>query len=166
MVDRGKERKPFKKKFLSELAGLRFPVARIHRYLKAGPYSPRISIGAAVYIAAVLEYLCAEIFELSASVARSFKRMRITPRHIFLAVHHDQELSAIFRDAMAIMNSFVKDMFVRLADEASRLAMLSKRSTLSCRDVEAAVRLVCSGELKLHAASEGTNAFARYTAKN
>ncbi|XP_071518390.1 late histone H2B.L4-like [Panulirus ornatus] len=68
--------------------------------------------------------------------------------------------------AMAIMNSFVKDMFVRLADEASRLAMLSKRSTLSCRDVEAAVRLVCSGELKLHAASEGTKAFARYTAKN
>ncbi|XP_071518391.1 histone H2A-like [Panulirus ornatus] len=97
MVDRGKEPKPFKKKFLSELAGLRFPVARIHRYLRDGPYSPNSCIGAAVYIAAVLEYLCAEIFELSVSVARSFNRMRITPRHTFLAVH-DQELSAIFRD--------------------------------------------------------------------
>lgn len=66
--------------------------------------------------------------------------------------------------AMAIMNSFVKDMFMRLADEASRLAMLNKRSTLSCRDVEAAVRLLCTGELKLHAATEGTKAFARYAA--
>ena len=49
----------------SRRAGLHFPVGRIHRYLRKGPYASRIGSFAPVYLAAVLEYLCAEIIELA-----------------------------------------------------------------------------------------------------
>merc|ERR1711924_230502 len=46
-------------------AGLQFPVGRIHRHLKLGNYGQRVGAGAPVYLAAVLEYLAAEILELA-----------------------------------------------------------------------------------------------------
>lgn len=42
-------------------AGLQFPVGRIGRYLKKGRYAQRVGTGAPVYLAAVLEYLAAEV---------------------------------------------------------------------------------------------------------
>lgn len=77
----------------SERAGLAFPVGRISRYLKQGRYAKRIGAGAAVYLAAVLEYLCAEVLELAGDAAKDHTKTRITPRHIQLAVRNDEELN-------------------------------------------------------------------------
>ena len=69
----------------------------------------------------------------------------------------------ITRKAVNIMDSFVNDLFERIAIEAGRLSKYVKRSTLSSRDMEASVRLVIPGELAKHALSEGTKAVAKYT---
>ena len=66
----------------SSKAGLQFPVGRIGRYLKKGKYATRVGAGAPVYLASVLEYLCAEILELAGNAARDNKKTRIVPRHI------------------------------------------------------------------------------------
>jgi|EP00979_Chaetoceros_neogracilis_P001520 histone H2A len=79
----------------SAKAGLQFPVGRIGRFLKAGKYSTRVGGGAPVYLAAVLEYLCAEILELAGNAARDNKKSRIVPRHITLAVKNDEELNKL-----------------------------------------------------------------------
>jgi len=79
----------------SARAGLQFPVGRISRLLRRGRYSSRVGGGAPVYLAAVLEYLCAEILELAGNAARDNKRTRITPRHIQLAVRNDEELNKL-----------------------------------------------------------------------
>ncbi|CAJ0963480.1 unnamed protein product [Ranitomeya imitator] len=80
----------------SAKAGLQFPVGRIHRFLRKGKYATRIGSGASIYLAAILEYLCAEILELSGSAAKENKKSRILPRHIQLAVRNDEELSKLF----------------------------------------------------------------------
>jgi len=79
----------------SQRAGLAFPVGRISRFLRRGRYSQRIGAGAPVYLAAVLEYLTAEILELSGNAARDNKRLRITPRHLQLAIRNDEELNKL-----------------------------------------------------------------------
>ncbi|XP_052520888.1 histone H2A-beta, sperm-like isoform X2 [Tympanuchus pallidicinctus] len=84
------------KKTKSAMAGLQFPVGRVYGLLKRGRYSDRISPGSAVYMAAVLEYLTAEILELAGNAARENKKARILPRHIQLAVRNDDELSKLF----------------------------------------------------------------------
>ncbi|XP_022972735.1 histone H2A-beta, sperm-like [Cucurbita maxima] len=79
-------------------AGLQFPVSRIGRYLKQGLYSERIGTGAPIYLAAVLEYLVAEVLEVAGNAAMDNKRNRITPRHIVLAVRNDEELAKLFSE--------------------------------------------------------------------
>ena len=79
----------------SAKAGLQFPVGRIGRYLRTGKYATRMGAGAPVYLAAVLEYLCAEILELAGNAARDNKKSRIVPRHITLAVKNDEELNKL-----------------------------------------------------------------------
>ncbi|XP_048477233.1 late histone H2B.L4-like, partial [Rhincodon typus] len=75
-------------------------------------------------------------------------------------VHPDTGISS---KAMSIMNSFVNDIFERIAGEASRLAHYNKRSTISSREIQTAVRLLLPGELAKHAVSEGTKAVTKYT---
>ncbi|XP_060712971.1 histone H2B type 1-O-like [Hemiscyllium ocellatum] len=65
--------------------------------------------------------------------------------------------------AMSIMNSFVSDMFERIAGEASRQAHYNKRSTISSREIQTAVRLLLPRELAKHAVSEDTKAVTKYT---
>jgi len=79
----------------SAKAGLQFPVGPIGRYLRNGKYATRLGGGAPVYMAAVLEYLCAEILELAGNAARDNKKSRIIPRHITLAVKNDEELNKL-----------------------------------------------------------------------
>ncbi|CAD6224341.1 unnamed protein product [Miscanthus lutarioriparius] len=76
-------------------AGLQFPVGRIGRYLKKGRYAQRVGTGAPVYLAAVLEYLAAEVLELAGNVARDNKKTRIIPRHVLLAIRNDEELGKL-----------------------------------------------------------------------
>uniref|UniRef100_A0A914PCG3 Histone H2B n=1 Tax=Panagrolaimus davidi TaxID=227884 RepID=A0A914PCG3_9BILA len=66
---------------------------------------------------------------------------------------------------MSILNSFVNDLFERFAAEASRLTKYNKRSTISSREIQTAVRLILPGELSKHAVSEGTKAVTKYTAQ-
>jgi len=79
----------------SQRAGLQFPVGRVARFLRKGRYAGRIGGGAPVYLAAVLEYLSAEILELAGNAARDNKRTRITPRHLQLAIRNDEELNKL-----------------------------------------------------------------------
>ena len=80
----------------SAKAGLQFPVGRMARFLKKGKYATRVGAGAPVYLAAILEYLTAEILELAGNAARDNKKSRIVPRHIQLAVRNDEELNKLF----------------------------------------------------------------------
>ncbi|GJQ66934.1 hypothetical protein Trydic_g7950 [Trypoxylus dichotomus] len=75
-------------------------------------------------------------------------------------VHPDVGISS---KAMLIMNSFVNDIFERLATEASRLALYHKRSTITSKEIQTAIRLILPGELAKHAVSEGTKAVTKYT---
>ncbi|XP_065562471.1 histone H2B-like [Artemia franciscana] len=75
-------------------------------------------------------------------------------------VHPDTGVS---RKAISIMNSFVNDIFERIAAEASRLNHYNKRSTITSREVQTAVRLLLPGELAKHAVSKGTKAVTKYT---
>eukprot|EP00301_Raphidiophrys_heterophryoidea_P018927 c3919_g1_i1.p1 GENE.c3919_g1_i1~~c3919_g1_i1.p1 ORF type:complete len:245 (+),score=55.25 c3919_g1_i1:67-801(+) len=82
----------------SRRAGLVFPVGRLKTMMKAFAKT-RIGSGAPVYLAAVLEYISAEVLELSGNAARDNKKRRISARHIFLAVSNDEELMRLFRHA-------------------------------------------------------------------
>ncbi|XP_014258878.1 histone H2B-like [Cimex lectularius] len=75
-------------------------------------------------------------------------------------VHPDTGVSS---KAMSIMNSFVNDIFERIAGEASRLSQYNKRKTITSREIQTAVRLLLPGELAKHAVSEGTKAVTKYT---
>jgi histone H2B len=75
-------------------------------------------------------------------------------------VHPDTGISS---KAISIMNSFVNDIFERIAAEASRLADYNNRSTITNREIQTAVRFLLPGELAKHAVSEGTNAVTKYT---
>jgi len=96
MSGKGKGAKKMKKsKTRSVRAGLQFPVGRIHRLLRKGQWTGRVGAGAPVYLAAVLEYLSAEVLELAGNAARDNKKTRIIPRHLQLAVRNDEELNKL-----------------------------------------------------------------------
>lgn len=75
-------------------------------------------------------------------------------------VHPDTGIS---NKAMLILNSFVNDIFERIAGEASKLATYNKKSTISSREIQTAVRLILPGELSKHAISEGTKGVTKYS---
>ena len=84
----------------SSKAGLIFPVGRIGSLLRGGRYAKRVGASSAVYMAAVLEYLTAELLELSAKVVsqQKNKSKRITPRAVTVAVRHDDDLGTLLKD--------------------------------------------------------------------
>ncbi|CBY12299.1 unnamed protein product [Oikopleura dioica] len=89
------QRRRRRQKSRSVRAGLQFPVGRVHRMLRKGNYAERVGAGAPVYLAAVLEYLSAEVLELAGNAARDNKKTRIIPRHLQLAIRNDEELNKL-----------------------------------------------------------------------
>mmetsp|Transcript_12630 Transcript_12630/g.27296 ORF Transcript_12630/g.27296 Transcript_12630/m.27296 type:complete len:122 (-) Transcript_12630:408-773(-) len=75
-------------------------------------------------------------------------------------VHPDTGISS---KAMSILNSFINDIFDKIATEAARLARYNKKPTVTSREIQTAVRLVLPGELAKHAVSEGTKAVTKFT---
>ena len=75
-------------------------------------------------------------------------------------VHPDTGIS---KKGMSIMNSFINDIFERIAGEAGKVARYSKKATLSSREIQTSVRLMLPGELAKHAVSEGTKAVTKFT---
>jgi histone H2B len=75
-------------------------------------------------------------------------------------VHPDTGVSS---KAMSIMNSFINDIFDKIASESARLARYNKKPTVTSREIQTAVRLVLPGELAKHAVSEGTKAVTKFT---
>uniref|UniRef100_A0A4W5R6L3 Core histone macro-H2A n=1 Tax=Hucho hucho TaxID=62062 RepID=A0A4W5R6L3_9TELE len=96
MSSRGGKKKTTKTS-RSTKAGVIFPVGRMLRYIKKGLPKYRVGVGAPVYMAAVLEYLTAEILELAGNAARDNKKGRVTPRHILLAIANDEELNQLLK---------------------------------------------------------------------
>ncbi|EAT45040.1 AAEL015682-PA [Aedes aegypti] len=103
------------------------------------------------------------------SIVKGDKKQRKQRRKESYAIYIYKVLKQVHPDtgvsskAMSIMNSFVNDIFERIASEASRLAQYNKRSTITSREIQTAVRLLLPGELAKHAVSEGTKAVTKYT---
>uniref|UniRef100_A0A8D8AVW3 Histone H2B n=1 Tax=Culex pipiens TaxID=7175 RepID=A0A8D8AVW3_CULPI len=95
--------------------------------------------------------------------ARKVRRSENYHRYILLVLKQVHPDTRISKKSMSIMNSFVNDIFERIAGEASRLAQYNKRATISSREIQTAVRLLLPGELAKHAVSEGTKAVTKYT---
>lgn len=93
----------------SARAGIVFPVGRVHRFLRQGNYAQRIGSGAPIYLAAVLEYLTAEILELAGNAARDHRKTRIIPRHLQLAVRKDEELNQLLGHVIIAQGGVIPD---------------------------------------------------------
>ncbi|GMH09862.1 hypothetical protein Nepgr_011703 [Nepenthes gracilis] len=91
---------------------------------------------------------------------KSVETYKIYIFKVLKQVHPDIGISS---KAMGIMNSFINDIFEKLAHEASRLARYNKKPTITSREIQTAVRLVLPGELAKHAVSEGTKAVTKFT---
>ena len=93
-------------------------------------------------------------------VKKSIETYKIYLFKVLKQVHPDIGISS---KAMGIMNSFINDIFEKLAQESSRLARYNKKPTITSREIQTAVRLVLPGELAKHAVSEGTKAVTKFT---
>ncbi len=94
---------------------------------------------------------------------KSKKRTETFSSYVYKVLKQVHPDTGISKKSMSIMNSFIMDVFERLATEAGKLGKYNSKSTLSSREVQTAVRLVLPGELAKHAVSEGTKAVTKYT---
>ena len=94
---------------------------------------------------------------------RNKKRVESYSTYIYKVLKQVHPDTGISKRGMSIMNSFINDIFERLAVEAGKLARYNKKKTLSSREVQTAVRLALPGELAKHAVSEGTKAVTKFS---
>ncbi|KAJ2554225.1 histone H2B [Coemansia sp. RSA 1933] len=106
----------------------------------------------------------APVKQIGDKKARKTVRKETYSTYIYKVLKQVHPDTGISNKAMSIMNSFVNDIFERIASEASKLAAYNKRSTISSREIQTAVRLLLPGELSRHAVSEGTKATTKYVA--
>ncbi|KAI2645617.1 Histone H2B [Labeo rohita] len=118
-----------KTKTRSSRAGLQFPVGRVHRLLRKGNYGERVGAGAPVYLAAVLEYLTAEILELAGNAARDNKKTRIIPRHLQLAVRNDEELNKLLGGVTIAQGGVLPNIQAKLFQTMARTKQTARKST-------------------------------------
>ena len=93
-------------------------------------------------------------------VNKSLEMYKIYIFKVLKQVHPNMGISS---KAMSIMNSFMNDLFEKLAAEAAKLARYNKKSTITSRDIQTSVCLILPGELAKHAVSEGTKAVTKFT---
>ena len=100
----------------------------------------------------------------SSGASKKKKRVESYQSYIYKVLKQVHPDTGISKKSMSIMNSFITDVFERIAGEASKLGKYTGKKTLSSREVQTAVRLVLPGELAKHAVSEGTKAVTKYSA--
>jgi histone H2B len=91
------------------------------------------------------------------------KRAETYSVYIYRVLKQVHPETGISKRSMSIMNSFINDLFEKISGEAAKLVRFNKKSTLSSREIQTAVRLLLPGELAKHAVSEGTKAVTKYT---
>ncbi|XP_011302741.1 late histone H2B.L4-like [Fopius arisanus] len=94
---------------------------------------------------------------------RKRKRKETYSTYIYKVLRQVQPDIGVSTKAMSIMNSFVNDIFERIASEAARLVKYNKRRTIGSSEIQTAVRLLLPGELSKHAISEATKAVSKYS---
>ena len=99
----------------------------------------------------------------AAPARRNRRRQESFSIYIFRVLRQVHEKTGISKRSMSIMNSFINDIFEKIASESARLVRYSKRHTLSSREVQTAVRLLLPGELAKHAVVEGTKAVTKFS---
>jgi len=99
----------------------------------------------------------------AAAPKRRTRRTETFSVYIYRVLKQVHPETGISKRSMSIMNSFIHDIFEKIANESSRLVRYNRKHTLSSREVQTAVRLLLPGELAKHAVSEGTKAVTKYS---
>ena len=126
----------------SSRAGLQLPVGRIHRCIRKGNYAERAGAGAPVYLAAVWEYLTAEILELAGNAARDNNKREIFPRHLQLAIRNDEELNKLLQRVTIAQSGVCCPTSKKFCCPRSNLLLKAMPSKWACCD--AAIVAACN----------------------
>ena len=102
----------------------------------------------------------------SASKSKNKKRTESYSSYIYKVLKQVHPDTGISKKGMSIMNSFINDIFERIATEAGKLSTINKKATMSSREIQTAVRLMLPGELAKHAVSEGTKAVTKFSSSS
>ena len=102
----------------------------------------------------------------AAGAKNNTRRVESYASYIYKVLKQVHPDTGISKKGMSIMNSFINDIFERIAGEAGKLAKYNKKATLSSREIQTSVRLMLPGELAKHAVSEGAKAVTKFSSQN
>ena len=121
---------------------------------------------AKIWASSPLGFSFFEVMFLSSGFRFDKRKRETYSTYIYKVLKQVHPNTGISSRGMSIMNSFINDIFERIAGEAGRLARYNKKQTLSSREIQTAVRLLLPGELAKHAVSEGTKAVTKFSSGN